>query len=111
MGRFVKGDVVVLAFPYSNFSQTKKRPALVLAVPREDEVILCQITGRNTRPEYTLPLSEDDFVEGELNKLSYVRPNHLFTVEPTVIKYKAGRIKEEKLSIIVEASVEILRGL
>ena len=111
MGAFVKGDVVVIAFPYSDFSQTKKRPALVLAVPREDEVILCQITGRNTRPEHTISLSDDDFADGGLQKLSYVRPDHLFTVESTVIKYKAGRIKEEKLSSIIEASVEILREL
>jgi len=31
MERFVKGDIVVLPFPYSDFSASKKRPALVLA--------------------------------------------------------------------------------
>jgi len=56
MGAFVKGDVVVLPFPYSDLSKTKNRPAFVLAVPRPDEVIVCQITGRNTRPEYTISM-------------------------------------------------------
>jgi len=31
MGRFVKGDIVVLNFPFSDLSGTKRRPALVLA--------------------------------------------------------------------------------
>jgi mRNA interferase MazF len=31
MGRFVKGDVVVIPFPYSALSGAKKRPALVIA--------------------------------------------------------------------------------
>jgi mRNA interferase MazF len=46
MGRFVKGDVVVIPFPFSDLSATKRRPALVItALPGED-VILCQITNR-----------------------------------------------------------------
>ncbi len=45
MGTFIKGDVVVLPFLYSDFSKSKNRPALVLATPRQDEVIVCQITG------------------------------------------------------------------
>ena len=54
MGAFVKGDVVVLPFPYSDLSRSNSRPALVLAVPRDDEVIVCQITGRNTRAEFAV---------------------------------------------------------
>jgi mRNA interferase MazF len=45
MGRFVRGDVVVTPFPYSDLSDSKKRPALVAAVLKGDDVILCQITS------------------------------------------------------------------
>ena len=31
MEQFVKGDVVVVKFPFSDLSQVKRRPALVLA--------------------------------------------------------------------------------
>jgi len=31
MARFVRGDVVVIPFPFSDLSQAKRRPALVLA--------------------------------------------------------------------------------
>ncbi len=31
MGKFVKGDVVVVPFPFSDLSDNKKRPALVVA--------------------------------------------------------------------------------
>jgi hypothetical protein len=46
MGRFVRGDVVVTPFPYSDLSDSKKRPALVAAALKGDDVILCQITSR-----------------------------------------------------------------
>lgn len=111
MGAFVKGDVVILSFPYSDFSKIKNRPAIVVAVPREDEVIVCQVTGRNTRPEYTIPINNDDFIEGGLNKPSFARPNHLFTLEPKIIKYKAGKISPAKISDIIETAIKILREL
>jgi mRNA interferase MazF len=30
MAKFVKGDVVIIPFPFSDLSQSKRRPALVL---------------------------------------------------------------------------------
>src|SRR3989344_3254258 len=50
MERFVKGEVVVLEFPYSDLSKTKKRPSLVVANLKGDNIILCQITGQ-PRPD------------------------------------------------------------
>lgn len=47
METFVKGDVVIVPFPFSNLTQTKRRPALVVAKLAGDDLILCQITSRN----------------------------------------------------------------
>ena len=43
MGRFMKGDVAVIPFPFSDLSDSKKRPALILAELDGDDIILCQI--------------------------------------------------------------------
>ena len=32
MGRFIKGDVVVVPFPFSDLTMSKRRPVLVIAV-------------------------------------------------------------------------------
>ena len=31
MGKFIKGDVVVLPFPFTDLSNAKKRPALIIS--------------------------------------------------------------------------------
>jgi mRNA interferase MazF len=46
MAGFVKGDVVIVPFPFSDLTQAKRRPALVVANLRGNDLILCQITSQ-----------------------------------------------------------------
>ena len=55
MGRFVKGDVVVVPYPFSDFSAVKRRPALVIAELTGDDVILSQITSHRVGDAYAIP--------------------------------------------------------
>lgn len=70
MAKFVKGDVVVVPFPFSDLTQAKKRPALVISVLEGDDLILCQITSRMLKDKYSMPLIDDDFKEGSLKQTS-----------------------------------------
>jgi len=79
MGAFVKGDVVVAPFPFSDLSTAKKRPALVLATLMGDDVILCQITSQAVGDSYAISLTDLDFTSGGLRQASHIRPNRLFT--------------------------------
>ena len=47
MAKFVKGDIVVVPFPFSDLTNSKRRPALVITELTGDDVILCQITSKN----------------------------------------------------------------
>jgi len=70
MAKFIKGDVVVIPFPFSDLTQTKRRPALVISALEGDDVILCQITSRTIRDNYAIPLEDKDFKTGELKQSS-----------------------------------------
>lgn len=61
MGRFVKGDVVVLPFPFSDLSASKKRPAFVVANLPGDDVILCQITSQSIQDRFSVAIRSTDF--------------------------------------------------
>jgi mRNA interferase MazF len=110
MGRFVKGDVVVIPFPFSDLSNTKKRPALVVASLRGDDVILCQITGQTISDDYGIPLDTADFKDGSLKRPSSIRPNRLFTADGRIVEYRAGVIKDEKLQEVLQKIIQIIAG-
>jgi mRNA interferase MazF len=109
MERFVKGDVVVLLFPYSDLSDSKKRPALVLADLKGDDIILCQITSQFVKDGYAITLDNSDFKKGSLNKTSNIRPNRLFTAEKSIITRKIGTIKTEVFEKVVDKLCSIIK--
>lgn len=110
MGRFVKGEVVVLPFPFSDLSASKRRPALVITPLQGDDVILCMITSSAVRDNNTIPLARTDFAGSGLPRSSYVRPNRLFTADSRIILRSAGKITDGKLQEVVEAIIEIIRA-
>jgi len=59
--RFVKGDIVVLPFPFSDLSISKNRPSLVVATLKSEDIILCQITSQSRNDEDALNLSQKIF--------------------------------------------------
>ena len=109
MGTFVKGDVVVVPFPFSDLTRAKRRPALVLAALSGQDVILCQITSQSIRDSYAVPLRDGDFEKGDLKQTSNVRPNRLFTADQRIILYRIGSLKHEKQAAITGVVVAILR--
>jgi mRNA interferase MazF len=109
MAKFVKGDVVVIHFPFSDLSQSKRRPALVLAVLQGDDLILCQITSKSIKDNYAIPVDENDFESGNLNQESNIRPNRLFTADNHIVLYRIGNIKIIKLNQVIDKVVEIIK--
>jgi len=108
MAEFIKGDVVVVSFPFSDMSQSKRRPALVVAKLKGDDLILCQITSRNIQDDDSVPIENEDFENGGLNKSSNIRPNRIFTAEKRILLYKAGQLKKEKITQTISKIIAIL---
>ena len=108
MAKFVKGDVVVVPFPFSDLTQAKRRPALVLAELTGDDVILSQITSQNIKDRYSISLETEDFESGSLNRNSNIRPNRIFTADKKILLYKAGHLKREKTAETIAGLIKIL---
>jgi mRNA interferase MazF len=110
MGQFIKGDVVIVPFPFSDLSRSKRRPAVVITELTGDDVILCQITTPEHSDGYSIPLMVSDFASGSINHDSNIRPNHLFTASPQIIAGLAGKLSTQKIGEVVDKIIEIIRA-
>ncbi|WP_414512710.1 type II toxin-antitoxin system PemK/MazF family toxin [Nostoc sp. PCC 9305] len=109
MAGFVKGDVVIVPFPFSDLTQTKRRPALVLATLQGNDLILCQITSQSVSDIYAIELNNSNFSYGRLNQPSNIRTNRIFTADQEIVLYQAGQIKPEKLTEVINKVIEIIQ--
>ncbi len=107
MEKLVKGDVVVLPFPYTNFSSVKKRPAVVIATLKGQNVILAQITTNQRNDEDLVSLTRKDFASGSLSSDSFIMASLIFTADVSQIEYKTGKIKQEKIKEVQNKLIEI----
>ena len=108
MGRFVKGDVVVLPFPFSDLTTSKKRPAVVVAQLTGDDILVCQITSKIVKDNTAIPVSSTDFTAGKLHHDSNIRPNRLFTADSSIVLYRAGRLTANKMAEVTAKILEIV---
>ena len=108
MEKVVKGDIVAIPFPFSDLSQSKKRPALVLADIEGEDIILFQITSKPIRDKYAIASHKEDFIKGDLPVLSNIRPNRIFTADKNiVIKYLAS-LSPSLMEKVVDRIIEII---
>jgi mRNA interferase MazF len=110
MAKFVKGDVIVLPFPFSDLTTAKRRPALVLTALEGEDLILCQITSKTIKDSYAVSIEDEHFAEGSLRQSSNIRPNRIFTANSHIVLYKVGHLKNEKVNEITERVIHILRS-
>lgn len=108
MGAFIKGQVVVVPFPFTDLSGSKKRPAVVVANLSGDDVILCQITSKHNSDGYSVSLEDADFSTGSLKQQSNIRPNRLFTADSKLIAYSTGHLKPAKITEVINLLVRVL---
>jgi mRNA interferase MazF len=65
------GAIVLVRFPFSDLSQSKLRPAIVLADAGRGDWILCQVTSNPYSDTRAIMLSDESFRQGGLQRTSY----------------------------------------
>jgi len=110
MEGFVKGQIVVVPFPFSDLSDLKKRPAMVISSLYGNNLILAQITSRYRTIRYSLDIKVEDFEKGNLHIDSFVNCDKIFTLDKGIILNSVGKLKPEKINEIVSKVIDIIRN-
>lgn len=91
-----KGDVVLVPFPFTDLSQTKLRPAVVLWANAGNDVTLCFVSSQNitnlSSEEFLLESSDLKFAGTGLKVVSKVRVIRITTLERQFITRRLGKL-------------------
>ena len=107
MRKYRKGEVVFAPFKFSDQEQYKDRPVLVITDLGTD-ILCCQITSVKRNIKYELPLLNQDFKVGALDRNSYIRVDKINNISKKSIRRSIGIIKYKKFETIKMMIHEII---
>ena len=88
--RYKRGDIVLVSFPFTDLSSSKRRPALVVSPESFNQtmqdVVLAAITTQGV-DDSPFTIDQDDCIDGILPKRSVVKPAKLFTMPIQLLLY------------------------
>jgi mRNA interferase MazF len=102
------GAVVPVRFPFSDLSQTKLRPAVVLADAGRGDFILCQVTSQPYGDPRAIQLDAASLASGSLRATSCARPANLFTANLNLMTNQVATLKPDALQKVAQAVVKML---
>ena len=97
------GDVVIAPFPYTDFTDFKRRPVLVVSDVGPRDSIVCEITGNAHGRPGDIAITQQDMQAGSLRADSWVRPGHLHTMDRNLFGRTVGRLSGAKQAQIAAA--------
>lgn len=103
------GSVVLVPFPFSDLSQSKLRPAVVLADAGRGDWVLCQLTSSPYADAKAVKLVNSDFRKGSLRVESFARPGKLFTANQDLLVSEVGVLSEAAFNRVLGAVIGVLR--
>ena len=98
----MKGDVILVNFPFTDLSQTKLRPAIILWIdPVGNDVVVCAITSQNTNQldegEFLLDIADPEFSQIGLRVSSKVRTTRIATLDRQLAVRKLGCLSDPQI--------------
>lgn len=89
------GDLVLIPFPFTDLSSSKRRPALLITAPdRDGDFIAAAVTTKRGH-EASVPLMSSDLASGSLPQDSHIRADKLFTFQQGIVHKQFGRVKPQ----------------
>ncbi len=110
MGILAVGQVVSVHFPFSDLSQSKLRPAVVLAETGRGDWLLCQITSKSYGDPRAIQIVAGDFARGTLRATSHARPGKLFTAHMSLIAGQIGELHPKSFIVIRDAVIRLVQS-
>lgn len=111
MTSYKRGDIVLVPFPFSDQSTSKKRPAVIISSDRYNELSAdCVIMAITSQTGKTIGMGEcllNDWRDAGLLKPSAIKPA-ISSIEKTLILKKLGRLSSMDYRLMEEALKELL---
>ncbi len=106
---FERGQLVIIPFPFSDLTTTKRRPVVLLTTPDENGDFICLAVTSKGYHAGAVPLSKGDLQQGILPKASWISTDKVFTLSASIIAKAVGQIKEPVMQVAIQGLCVVVK--
>lgn len=110
--KYQRGDVVWVRYPFTDLTEAKKRPALIISnnlVNSTGDYIMMMVTTKPKDDGLSVMISDDDYSESPLGLESSLRLHKVFTLNESLIDRKDTTVTKEFCDGVAESLASLLR--
>lgn len=109
--RFEIGEVVLVPFPFTDLSQTKRRPVLIISNIAHnlssDDFVCCGITANLDNKHYSILLEPSEMIDGAIPVTSRIKFDKIFTLKKSLAVKRLGKVNSKKINQVRDALVSL----
>ncbi|WLR52491.1 type II toxin-antitoxin system PemK/MazF family toxin [Bacillus tianshenii] len=101
---YKQGDIVLIPVPFSDLSNRKQRPVLVISNDdynyATDDILVVAITSQLKDLDYSVVIEQKNLDEGTLKVTSAVRADKVYTLSKGIIRKRFGKVNTDVLNSV-----------
>lgn len=99
-------EIILIPFPFTDLSATKKRPALVISYTdfnkENQDILVCQITHNLKQRHHSIFINNNNLESGNLAVESLVKANKIFTINKLLTIQKIGKLNSKTYAMVYD---------
>ena len=109
--RFRQGEIAIVPLPFTDLSETKQRPVLILSRTdsnRSDDIITCGITSNLKDVKHSVIIDNKNLSEGQIPITSRIKVDKLFTLEKSLVRKIIGRVDNQTFDMVKNEFINLI---
>src|SRR5699024_6565581 len=110
---YKQGEIVLIPVPFSDLTNKKQRPVLVISKNRynkmTEDIIVVAITSQLKKLDYSVVIESRDLIEGELKVTSEIRADKIYTLSKDIVRKRFGKVNTEVLAVVRSKMKELIK--
>ncbi len=103
---FEQGDILMVPFPFSDLTEIKQRPVLVISKNnynlKNEDIITCGITSNLRDSSHSVIIGEEELLSGKIPSKSRIKVDKIFTLEQGIVRKKLAKINKNTFQKVKE---------
>jgi mRNA interferase MazF len=109
---YERGLLVLVPFPFTDLSQAKQRPAVVISPSNfsGDNIIVCAVSSRTSSvlKPWEVSLNPDETQDNRLPKASVIKVDRLFTIHQSRVIKALDKLSLDKIDEVMNLLRQLL---